>query len=319
MSALDITKETFFVEGVVLENNEHRYSSTEVHGDISTTSHGHTFGNISSTVRHHNNQTIWLALASGKERPFRFFNNDIAVREGHHVVVICNRLSGAPERVVNKTTQRYWHVGLAYPKSKQIFSALLQSGIVSLPFLSLLFIVVPWFQRIVAPKPKGYWRWRTIFMVGAIVMTVSVTGMFSRTARDVLPAWRVSLSADTQALMYTPLDYALQTFISLFVDERLYAERAERQSIEYKNAYDKSRHQAQIQKYAQMSRTERIKDMYQLRDSFWKIWGGSQNSYFTPAIFMYVVCVFACWMLLIRNNRMLSDYRQKLDEYCSFV
>ncbi len=304
---LNIQNETKAVYGVVLENNEDRYSSTDVEGDISTSKNGHTSTNISSTVSHHKVQTIWLKLADGRERAFRFDDIDIDVRVGHEVVIIYNRNNGRTERLINKSIRRYWSVGPAYPAGRRTVISLIYAGFFSLPYLSLLFSMTKWFDHVVSVRPKRFRVFRNTFSVCAVVLAISITAFFSPSVRDVIPEITIPISSNVQAVIAVPLEYV--GYLYLYFTERDILTKVR----------DTRRSSLELDWYAEMTHVERAKYNFDLKGYSWQVLGDDTGAYKSIAIFTFLICVWTSFVLAMRQNKILSQYRQSLNKYCTQV
>lgn len=305
--ALKIQDETNTVCGVVLENNENRYSSTNVEGEVSTSSHGYTSGNISTTVSHHKIQKIWLKLSDDQERVFRFDDVEIDVRVGHEVAIICNKNNDTSERLVNKSIGRYWTVGPSYPKGRRMVFSLIGASLISLPYLSLIFCMTRWFDRVVSIEPKGFRFFRKVFSFCAVLLAILLTAFFSRSVRDAIPEVNIPIPSGFQAAASIPLEYVVYGYL-YFNDRALLAEVRE-----------KRRTSMELTWYAEMNRIERAKYDFGIRDFSWEVSGWGKNGCKNMAIFMFLICVWVSSLVCIRNNKILSQYRQLLDEHCSKV
>lgn len=97
----EIGKDTYEQYGKVLSLKEQRYSTTTVSG-------GRPFEGITSTVHHHQYQTVWLKEADGTESSHQLYNLNIEVLEGQNIALIINRKTHSHERFVNLSTASYW-------------------------------------------------------------------------------------------------------------------------------------------------------------------------------------------------------------------
>lgn len=97
----EIGKDTYERYGKVSSLKEQRYSSTTISG-------GGAFNQITSTVGHHQYQTVWLKAADGTESSHQLYNQNIEVLEGQDVALIINTKTHSYERFVNLSTGHNW-------------------------------------------------------------------------------------------------------------------------------------------------------------------------------------------------------------------
>lgn len=106
----------------VIDETTHKYASTSVTGVAS--SHG---GYVSSKVKHHSLQDVWLKDLQSKEEvkwSFGSFNN-INIRPGHRLIAYFNHFTGTCESISNLTTgqterKQHTQVGLGSDKANYI-------------------------------------------------------------------------------------------------------------------------------------------------------------------------------------------------------
>lgn len=119
---MDIRKQARYVRGVVSRVEDQRYSSTHVSGGnaYTTVHNGVAYTSttpVTSSVRHHQIQKIWLRDENGREDSYQFNDENIDVLEGHHVSLISSGNTGRIYRFTNRSTGYYWRIrGMRTPQ-----------------------------------------------------------------------------------------------------------------------------------------------------------------------------------------------------------
>lgn len=142
------SRDSIYNTGTIIEANNSQYSSTSVYGG--TTGHGNGT-RISSRVRYHQDQKIFVRWDNGHEQALDFYNQNVNARSGHRVRAYYSKYTNNLTRFLNLSTGEFWRTSgtgrymnetLGDKGSKSLFKTnrIYKRLIRMLPIISLLSI-----------------------------------------------------------------------------------------------------------------------------------------------------------------------------------
>lgn len=325
---MDVDKDLIVYTGIVADRADHQYSSTSVHGQVWPHPDGVMTGNISSTIHHHHNQEMWIALDDGGEECIKLRNIGLEAQKGHTVTVIKNARTRCIERIINETTGKYWITGNS-PASSFRLEFFVASFISSLPILSVLLFLLPkriWINALFSGQFSGNYGKQILFGVMAVFSSSCALSYIGIESKLFPPKAGFTVSQEFQAKLYAPVIVVLDKLAYHYKDSdamKRWEASEKRKADEFKQRYGDikfSPHfESQYQKRMEIMRNgtpqEKAKEAFLLRDKVYSLPTNS-DAYIKPLMASWLMSFFLYFLILRSIMGRYNQYCGVLDNLC---